>query len=223
MEEARRGDEEHASCPIFSKGRGDVTGDHAGFGKDLDFSVNETLYAIVRCNPEDAMGIFVHSANAFIEPAGTLADIDSPGPGTVEDAASVGADPKVVIAAIKHCVDGLILDETIPLNGNILKALAVKGSEAGRGSHQQNTTWPLRYHAHIVFGQAVFYLPVLFLILRKTQGSGCGCGAGDERGNADEKRRDIAEYETRNDARPRPSSSGGVRGIGFHGHRPGLY
>jgi hypothetical protein len=35
-----------------------------------------------------------------------------------------------------------------------------------------NAIRPLRYHAHVAFRQAVFYLPVLLLILRKTNAVG---------------------------------------------------
>ena len=193
MKEAGRGDEEHASSTIFGEGCCDVAGDHTGFGKDLDFSVDETLYAILSCNPKYASSVLVHRTNAFVEPARTLADIDGAGRSTVEDAASVGADPKIVVAAVKHGVDGLIVYETINLNRYVLESLAIEGSEAGGGSQQQNAVRTLRYHAHVVFWQPVFDLPVLLLILRKTQGSRRRCGVGDNRGKTDEKKRHIAE------------------------------
>src|SRR5258705_12681714 len=155
MKEAGRGDEEHTSNAIFSEGRSDVAGDHTGFGKDLDFSVNEALHAILSCNPKYASSILVHRANAFVEPARTLADIDGAGPSTVEDTASVGADPKIVVAAIKHGVHGLVIDQTIHLNGHVLEALAIEDCEAGGCSKQQNAIRTLRDHAHVVFWQAV--------------------------------------------------------------------
>src|SRR5258708_1402905 len=193
MKEAGGGDEKHNSNTILGEWRCDVTGDHTGFGKDLDFSINEPLYAILSCNPKYASGVFVHRANAFVELTRTLADIDSAGRCAVEDAASVCADPKIVVAAVKHGVDGLVIDDTIHLNRNVLKALAIEGSETGGCRQQQNAIRTLRDHAHVVFGQAVFYLPVLLLILRKTQRGRRRRGACDDRHKTDEKRRHIAE------------------------------
>ncbi len=216
MKEAGGGDEKHTSNTILGEWRCDVTGDHTGFGKDLDFSINEPLYAILSCNPKYASGVFVHRANAFVELTRTLADIDSAGRCAVEDAASVCADPKIVVAAVKHGVDGLVIDETINLNRYVLEALAIEGSESGGCSQLQNAVRPLGYHAHVVFGQTVFDLPILLLILRKAQGDWRRCSAGDDRHKTDEKRRNAAEYEARGDARPRPSCNARVRGTGFH-------
>ena len=56
----------------------------------------------------------------------------------MEDAAPVRADPKIVVAAIKHGVDGLIVDKIIHLDGNVLEALTVESSETG-GCRQQQT------------------------------------------------------------------------------------
>ena len=139
----------------------------------------------------------------------------------MEDAAPVRADPKIVVAAIKHGVDGLIVDKIIHLDGNVLEALTVESSETGM-SPAANAIRPLRYHAHVAFRQAVFYLPVLLLILRKTQDGWRRCGAGNDCRKTDEKRRNLAEYEARGNRRPRPSSSVCVRATVFHGHRPGV-
>src|SRR5260370_25570100 len=110
MKEAGGGDEEHAAEAIFGEGCCDVAGDHAGFGKNLNFSVNETLYTILSCNPKYASRVFVHRANAFVELTRTLADIDGAGRRTVKDSASICADPKIVVATIKHSIDGLVIN-----------------------------------------------------------------------------------------------------------------
>jgi len=193
MKKPGGGDEEHAADAIFGEGCSDVAGDHASFGKDLNFSVNEALNAILSCNPEYAMNVFVHRTNAFVELTRTFADIDRARRSTVEDAPTICADPKIVVASIKHSVDGLVIDQTVHLNGHILKALAIEAGEPGGCSKQQNTIRTLRYHAHVVFGQAVFDLPILFLILRETQDGLRRCGTGDNRRKTDEKKRDIAE------------------------------
>src|SRR5258707_3454309 len=102
IKEPGRSNEEHASDAIFSEGRSDVAGDHACFGKNLNLSVNEALHAILSCNPKYALSVLAHRTNAFVEFTCTLADIDGAGRSAMEDAASVRADPKIVVATIKH-------------------------------------------------------------------------------------------------------------------------
>src|SRR5260370_2568967 len=89
MKEAGRSDEEHTSDAIFGEGRCDVAGDHTGFGKDLNFSVNETLYTVVSCNPKHASSVLVHRANPLVQPARARPDIVAAGRTPAEDSAPV--------------------------------------------------------------------------------------------------------------------------------------
>jgi hypothetical protein len=141
--------------------------DHTGFGKYLNFPVYEALYAILSCNPKHALGVLVHRANTFVELTRALTDIDSAGRSSLKDAASVCTDPKIVVAAIQHGVDGLVIDETINLDRYILEALAIEvaspedvacnNTPSGRCAIMRTEFWASRPPP-----------PVLLLMLRKS-------------------------------------------------------
>jgi len=77
--------------------------------------VHKALDAVLGSNPENALRVPIHHADALVVKAGVLTDIDGAGGSMAQNAAAICADPQVVMIE-QNGIDGLVVDESVILN-----------------------------------------------------------------------------------------------------------